>query len=203
MRERGHKGLQICVFNLAFDHGVKDFQDGLNWAAHDYLRAQGVKSVITPAPQGAGAGGVEVVSLVARVLMLLVRVAPLIGRYTSSINEKRVDSAMSRFHIWIYVTNDIDAAGGRELGKEMVLMGYGLKQHLEAKHPLYSFPVQIVVSEAASNRGLQVNIDKARPVKADIGRLLGAIDRRVSGRHFVEYVGISDNSKVKYSYYDK
>lgn len=198
------KHIDLRIYDFSSDYEVEGFQKKLNDEAKQYLQGQGIRSKIMPDPQGSGAGGIEVAPLAIRVISLLVKLVPAINKYTLKLNEQRVDENMRRFTIWICATNSGEhKPSNNRLSRPLVLIGYDLKQYLEEKYSNYIFTVEISISSEANKGALQIYINKLRPTKADIGRLLKLIERKTKDNHYVEYVTLKDNSQLHYTFYDK
>lgn len=203
MKKAKEDRLYFRIFDFSQEYEVKGFQDRLNREAYDYLKKRGVESIIMPAPQGAGAGAMEGVTLVVKLLSLLVKVFPFVGRYIHLIHEKRVDEAMRHFTIWLDTTSSSDTKDRTDLSEKNLIIGYDLKLHLENIYPNYIFKIQTTVQHCSDDAALQLYVNKLRPRKSDIGRLLKMMDKRITGRHSIEYITLLGNSRIKYSFYDR
>lgn len=195
--------LNLRIYDFSRDYEVKGFQEHLNIEARDYLKTRGIESTIMPAPQGAGAGVMESASLILKILSLLIKIFPFISRYVLAVHETHVDEAMRHFTIWLDVTNSKELTEAHHLSKRILMIGYDLKLQMEKTYPNYIFKVQTSVECCSDESTLQLHVNKLHPKKSDIGRLLRSMDKHVTGKHYVEYVTLSDNSKVRYSFYDR
>lgn len=192
------------IFDFAQQYEIKGFQDELNKEAQSYLKSRGVEISIMPAPQGAAVGILEGVSWELKITSLFIKIIPAISKYMRKVHESKVDDTMRKFTILLDASNaQENAARNSRLSKSILMKGYDLKLHLEGRYPNYIFKLQTFVGGESNDCMLQVYVNKLRPTKADIGRLLKYMDKKPKGNHFIEYIFLENNSKLRYSFYDR